>query len=307
MKKSLAAILLTISLVVLAACGSSSTDPNVIVKTSGNNVTKEEFYEALKDSPEAEQILTDLVTINILEGKFDITDEDIDQKFEQIKRDAGESFADVLEMQGLTEDQYKKLIKESLLKEALISEDVEITDEEIESYYNNMKKEIHARHILVEEEELANDLKAQLDDGADFEKLAKEHSIDTSASKGGDLGFFSIGKLVGPAFENTAFSLEVNEISEVVYTDWGYHIVEVLEITELDEDIGTLEENELNIRSQIIQQKVDPEDAMEKLNNLFEDNEIEVKVDRYKDLFKNVEVEEDNADLEEGNLNLDIE
>lgn len=298
LKKSIIAILLTISLLGLAACGSSSVDPNVIVKTSGSNVTKEEFYEALKGLQGADQVLTDLVTVSILEGKFDITDEDVDQKFEQVKRDAGESFADALEMQGLTEEQFKKLIKESLLKEALISEDVEITDEEIEQYYENMKKEIHARHILVEEEELANDLKAQLDDGADFEKLAKEHSIDTSASNGGDLGFFSIGKLVGPAFENAAFALDVNEISEVVHTDWGYHIIEVLEIAELGEDIGTLEENELSIRGLIIEQKVDQDKAMEKLNNLFEENDIEVKVDQYKDLFKKSELEDDDVDLE---------
>lgn len=305
LKKGIIATLLTISLLTLAACGSSDVDPNVIVKTSGTNVTKEEFYEALKGLEGADELLTDLVSVAILEGKFEITDEDVNRKFEQIKKDAGESFADALEMQGLTEDEFKKLVKQSLLKEALFSEDIEITDEEIEMYYENMQKEVHARHILVEEEELADDLKAQLDDGADFEKLAKEHSIDTSASNGGDLGFFTIGKLVGPAFENVAFALDVNEISEVVETDWGFHIIEVLEIAELDEDIGSLEDNTLNIRGLILEQKVDQDVAMEKLNNLFEDNDIEVKVDRYKDLFKKVEVEDEGVDLDEGNLDIE--
>lgn len=305
LKKSIMAILLTISLLSLAACGSSSVDPNVIVKTSGSNVTKEEFYEGLKGLQGADELLTDLVTVSILEGKFDITDEEIDQRFEQIKRDAGESFQDTLDMQGISEDEFKELVKQSLLKEALFAEDIEITDEQIEQYYENMKKEVHARHILLEEEELANDLKAQLDDGADFEKLAKEHSIDTSASNGGDLGFFSIGKLVGPEFENVAFALEVGEISDIVETDWGFHIIEVLEIDELDEDIGTLEDNKLSIRSMIIEQEIDQDTAMEKLNNLFEENDIEVKVDQYKDLFEKVELEDDGMDLEEGNLDIE--
>lgn len=298
LKKSVTAILLSVSLVGLAACGSSSVDPNVIVKTSGSNVTKDDFYEGLKDLQGADELLKELTTVSILEGEFDISDEDVDKRYEDLKKDAGESFENALEMQGLTEESFKRLVKDSMLKEAYISEDIEISDEEIEAYYENMKKEINARHILVEDEELANDLKAQLDDGADFAELAKENSIDTSAANGGDLGFFSIGKLVGPEFENVAFALEENVISDVVETQWGYHIIEVLEIAEVEEDIGSLEDNESSIRSLIIEQKVDPEEAMKKLDELFKDNEVEVKVDRYKDLFKETPIEEGEFDLD---------
>lgn len=192
LKKSVTAILLSVSLVGLAACGSSSVDPNVIVKTSGSNVTKEDFYEGLKDLQGADELLRELTTVSILEGKFDISDEDVDKRYEELKKDAGESFENALEMRGLTEDSFKKLVKDSMLKEAYIAEDIEVADEEIEAYYENMKKEIHARHILVEDEDEANELKAKLDDGEDFAELAKEHSIDTSAANGGDLGFFSI-------------------------------------------------------------------------------------------------------------------
>jgi len=70
----------------------------------------------------------------------------------------------------------------------------------------------------------ADALKAQIDTGADFAALAKQHSDCPSASKGGDLGSFGRGQMVGP-FENTAFELPVGATSGVVETDFGYHII----------------------------------------------------------------------------------
>src|SRR5690606_7266707 len=67
----------------------------------------------------------------------------------------------------------------------------------------------------------------QLDDGADFEALAKEHSVDiTSAKKGGDLGYFTRGQMV-PPFEEAAFSLPIGQVSDVVETQFGFHLVKV--------------------------------------------------------------------------------
>ena len=89
--------------------------------------------------------------------------------------------------------------------------------------------QVHAQHILVESEELAQDLLDQLADGADFAALAAEHSTDPgSAANGGDLGWFPRGMMV-PTFEEAAFSLEPGEISEIVPTDYGFHIIKVLE------------------------------------------------------------------------------
>jgi len=84
---------------------------------------------------------------------------------------------------------------------------------------------IQASHILVETEARANELLGQLSQGSDFIELAKQHSLDrASGVKGGDLGKFGRGDL-RPEFEEVVFRLKVGEVSSVVKTDLGYHII----------------------------------------------------------------------------------
>lgn len=73
-------------------------------------------------------------------------------------------------------------------------------------------------------EQQIKELKSQLDNGADFAQLAQQHSDCPSSQRGGDLGSFSRGQMVKP-FEDTAFNLEVGSTSDVVQTDFGYHLI----------------------------------------------------------------------------------
>jgi len=85
-----------------------------------------------------------------------------------------------------------------------------------------------ARHILVDSEEQCNKLKTQIEDGADFAELAKQHSTCPSGQKGGDLGEFSPGMMV-PEFDKVVFSADVNTntVQGPVQTQFGYHLLEV--------------------------------------------------------------------------------
>jgi peptidyl-prolyl cis-trans isomerase D len=111
---------------------------------------------------------------------------------------------------------------------------IEIGEDEIEYYYEAHPDEfehpesIRARHILFEDEEKAKEILKKLKRGADFEKMAKEHSTGPTKDKGGDLGFFERGKMV-PEFEEAAFALEAGKISDIVKTQFGYHIIKVEE------------------------------------------------------------------------------
>jgi len=89
-------------------------------------------------------------------------------------------------------------------------------------------EEVHARHILVETEDEAKAVKAELDKGADFAELAKKKSKDPGASDGGDLGFFTKDQMV-PEFSTAAFALEPGKISDPVKSQFGWHIIKVEE------------------------------------------------------------------------------
>src|ERR1700748_4562 len=108
------------------------------------------------------------------------------------------------------------------------------TDDAMKKVYEEASKHIAgekeppARHILVETEDEAKAVKAELDKGADFAELAKKKSKDPGASDGGDLGFFTKEQMV-PEFANVAFSLEPGKISDPVKTQFGWHIIKVEE------------------------------------------------------------------------------
>ena len=107
-----------------------------------------------------------------------------------------------------------------------------VTDAEAEKFYNEIKgqlvpegtEEVKASHILVESEEAAKEIIAQLEGGADFAALAKEKSIDPAGQNGGDLGYFSKGQMV-PEFEAAAFALEKDKVSQPVQTQFGWHVI----------------------------------------------------------------------------------
>lgn len=89
-----------------------------------------------------------------------------------------------------------------------------------------MANEVRASHILVATEKEARDLLQQIKCGASFEDLAKKHSTCPSGKGGGDLGFFTKGRMV-KEFENAAFTLQVGQVSEPVKTQFGYHLIKV--------------------------------------------------------------------------------
>lgn len=87
-----------------------------------------------------------------------------------------------------------------------------------------MANEIRCAHILVEKESLAKEILEKINRGESFSKLAEQYSIDGSRRRGGDLGFFGRGMMVRE-FESAAFALNKGEVSGIVRTQFGYHII----------------------------------------------------------------------------------
>jgi foldase protein PrsA len=279
--KKLTIATITAGALLLSAC-SSDKESEVVVETKAGDITKEEFYSEMKDYV-GESMLYNMVVIKVLEDKYEVTDKEVDEAVQEVKDEQGDMFSMWLMQQGYPdEDAFREQTYQRLLQEKLVFEDIEISDEQIEKKFNEMKEnreiEIRASHILVEDEATAKEVKQKLDDGADFAELAQEYSSDGSAANGGDLGYFATGKMV-KEFEDAAYSLGENEVSGPVKSEHGYHIIKVT-------DIPTLEEKTEDIRRQLAMEQVDNATVQEKMNSLLKDADIDVKIEDYKDLFK---------------------
>jgi peptidyl-prolyl cis-trans isomerase C len=122
---------------------------------------------------------------------------------------------------GLDETQYRQIIQAGVLKRKLQEAIGDETPKEAE--------QAHARHILVETEEEARQVIERLNKGEEFAELAKELSKDPgSSANGGDLGFVPQGRFV-EAVDEAVFTLPIGQISEPIESDFGWHIIEVLE------------------------------------------------------------------------------
>lgn len=281
------AVTLTAGVIGLSACSSdNSKEDKVVVETEAGDITKDDFYNKLK-AESGDTVLQQMVIADVLEENYDVSKEDIDAKVQETKDQLGEQFEMALQQQGIKdEDAYRDVVKMSLLQEAAVTEDIEIPEKEIKAQYEKMQTQIQASHILVADEKTAKEVKKKLADGGDFAKLAKEYSTDKkSGAKGGELGYFSVGDMI-PKFTDAAYDLEVGEISEPVQSQEGFHIIKVTDKRDTKAEIGSYDEEKDGIRSNLVQQNIDPQKAQAKIQKLIEDAKVDVKDDQFKDLFK---------------------
>ncbi|QED47127.1 peptidylprolyl isomerase [Cytobacillus dafuensis] len=258
MKKWIITLTLTAGVLALSACNANDgKGSDVIVESKAGNITKDELYDAMKDKY-GEAVLRDLVYEKVLSDKYKVTDKELDAKVDEIKEQLGPNFEMALMQYGLKdEEEFKEMMRTGLLQEKAAIKDIKVTDKEVKEHYDNYKPQIKARHILVDDEKTANEVKKKLDEGAKFEDLAKEYSKDPgSATNGGDLGWFGPGKMV-PEFEKAAYALDVNEISAPVKSEHGYHIIQVTDKKEKKsfEDMKDQMEYEVKV-SKLDQEKV---------------------------------------------------
>jgi peptidyl-prolyl cis-trans isomerase C len=215
------------------------------IDPKASNMSKENFIKA------RDQIIDSLIDQELLyeEAKkagFEPKDTEVDARIAEIKAQTPQ-LEQILKMQGLTEKKFTVLVKRNLAMQNFIEKKIQptakpVTDEDIKQYYEEnktkyvQKESVKASHILLKVEPDApeqekTDAKNKLQsillearNGSDFAELAKKNSQCPSAPQGGDLGYFSRGQMVKP-FEDAAFALKTGGISDVVETQFGYHII----------------------------------------------------------------------------------
>jgi len=274
MRKTVLALTISASILALSACSDKNAGDEVLVTSKAGDITKSELYEDMKNEI-GEQKLQLLVIEKVLSDKYKVTDKEIDSEYKKTEEQLGESFEQSLAQEGLTPESYKDVLRLNALQEKALIDGVELTDEEIVERVELMNTEVSAQHVLVADEETALEVKKKIDGGADFAEIAKEYSTEPAAQEsGGDLGWFGYGAMV-PEFQEAAFSMELNKISEPVQSQHGFHIIKVTDKREIKEDKVTKDDKD--VQKALLIEKADPNTIVEKIAKLMKEADVSVK------------------------------
>lgn len=213
-------------------CGKTDKDGGeVLAKVSNRTITVNDFKSRIDRLP----VYYQTIIKNNLKRYMDETIMEMLLYEEALRR-------------GVDRDREVRVIMEEARKKVLVAKLVEtevddkagVSEDEIKKYYDENKDKFktpelwRASHILVADEAQAKSIYDELSRGGDFAELARKYSIDATASRGGDIGFFRVGQLV-PEFEKACLSLQVGQTAEVLHTQFGYHIIKLTD----KKDAGT--------------------------------------------------------------------
>ncbi|MFH1552817.1 MAG: peptidylprolyl isomerase [Candidatus Omnitrophota bacterium] len=207
----------------VSGCGRAADSRTVLVLIGDTKITVSDFNERVAKLPakyrdivkkREEEYLQELINDTLL--------------YQEAVRKSLHKDKDV---QGVIEEARKKILIARLLKDE-VDDAITITQEDVEEFYASNKNRymtpeiMRVSHILVPSREEAEDILAELAKGTSFEDLARAKSVDPTAQRGGDIGYFPKGQLM-PEFENGCAQLEIDETSGVVKTKLGYHIIKL--------------------------------------------------------------------------------
>jgi len=263
----------------------------VVAKVSGEEIKKEEFkkvFEIFKNQYEkqfgtevweqelegrkfievAREKLLDMLVDERLQLKkatelgITVTDEEVNSEIENTKKyfDTEEKFNEYLKVQGMDLEYFKQSMRKELIISKLtekLTANIAVTDEEVKVYYDTHQSEfmkVKASHVLLDTKEEAEKILARAKAGEDFAELAKQNSKDPSAKENsGNLDYFGHGDMVEP-FEKAAFALKPGEISDVVQTDFGFHVIKVE-----DSKLDTFEDVKEQLKATMLSDKKNAE------------------------------------------------
>lgn len=262
---------------------------------------KEQSLDFVVDKHLVDQVLAD--------QDIEVTDEEIDEAFEEFKTRFGgddEIIQAQLDQMGMTEDDVRENMEQDVMLEKHLATmyDLEVTEQEIEEFYQqnqerfSQDEQVKASHILIEVDENADEeteadalqraeeVYEEATGGADFAELAEAKSEGPTASRGGDLGFFPRQQMV-PEFADVAFDeLEVDEISEPVRSQFGYHVIKKTDHREAgDMELADVSDD---IEMQLVHQK-----RQESFHEFLEELKSDIEIEKLEDnIVMNVEAPE---------------
>lgn len=246
-------LLILCCFVLLCGCRSEApAEARPLIKINDRAIERQAFFAGFektlqKDQPlsgdERQELLRaflvqlidrELVHAEAKRLNISVSESDIDEALASHRQDyPGTSFEAMLQERGMTLSSWREELQESLIMEALLEqtvyERIEISDMEVAAYYEENRElfdrpaQVRARQIAVASEEEGRRLLALLRQGESFAKLAEEYSLSPDGQQGGDLGFFGRGEMPRE-FDAVVFDLPVKRLSDLVKSEYGYHI-----------------------------------------------------------------------------------
>jgi peptidyl-prolyl cis-trans isomerase C len=222
-----------------------------MVAQRGQQIPESQMPE-IKNAILENLIITELLFQESKQKGIQVNAEDVTKQLQSIKQQVPSEaeFKKLLGENQITESDLRLQIERDMAIQQLINNEVAqkvmISDEESKTYYDThpqsfvQPEQVRASHILIKVDADATEaqktearkkitaIQQKLKKGEDFASLAENYSEDTTSKKGGDLGYFGRGQMVEP-FEEAAFSLKPNEISDIVETQYGYHLIKVVD------------------------------------------------------------------------------
>lgn len=239
-------------------------EAKVVASVNGEKITQTDLYNQMVKA-EGKQVLDRMITTKLVaqeatKAKVTVSEADINAELAKVKESVGgdAAFGQALQANGLTEEQLRESIKIQLLATQILGKEIKIEDADLKKFFDENAsqfdtRQVTARHILVNTEAEAKEIKAALDGGADFATLAKEKSTEPAAKEsGGDLGTFGRGRMV-PEFENAVFAMQKGQISNPVQSQFGWHVINLIDIQGTAPDFEKAKEE---VRKKMVDQQV---------------------------------------------------
>lgn len=217
-KKLLLTAATALSLLVLGAC--SNTGSEEIATMKGNKITVADFYNEAKNTSANQQLARNMIIYQAFEDKYGdkVTQKEIDAKYDEQAKQYGDTFDSQLKAAGYTKESYKKTIKQQLAMEAGLKAHIKLTDADLKTAWESFHPEVEAQIIVASSEDDAKAIKEEVSkDGADFAKIAKEKSVDTTTKDdGGTVKFDSTSTTIPAEVQEAAWKLKDGEISDPI-------------------------------------------------------------------------------------------
>jgi peptidyl-prolyl cis-trans isomerase C len=244
-------LLILLSLLVACKQQGEAASP-ALIRVDGRTVTLEQFKKSFAKTLPADQVLSEeekadlerSFLVQVIDRELalaeadrlgvSVTPEEVEAALREHRRDyPGDAFEQMLAAKGITLDDWRRDLEEGLLMEKVVRQavyaKVAVAESEVDDYYQEHRDEfdrpaqVRARQIVVASKEEGQRVLGLLRQGEPFTEVARQNSLSPDAEEGGDLGFFARGDMP-PEFDAIVFTLPVGRISDLVQSEYGFHI-----------------------------------------------------------------------------------